>query len=198
MQTDAITAGVPAARTPAWLRPPGGLLMWIVVTLELVTFSLVFVVVAATRAGDPEVFAAGQALLDPRLGLALTVALLTSGWLAAEAVHAVRGGRIPRARRFYAASVAAGLAFVVLKVLDYVTKSQAGLHLGDDFGSMYLLATGFHFAHVLVGLAMLAYVGLRLGRAPFEDEETAVAGTALFWHMCDIAWFFLFPLFYAR
>lgn len=198
MQTDAITAGAPPASTPAWLRPPGGLLMWIVVTLELVTFSLVFVVVAATRAGDPEVFAAGQALLDPRLGLALTVALLTSGWLAAEAVHAVRRGRIPRARHFYAASVAAGLAFVVLKVVDYVTKSQAGLHLGDDFGSMYLLATGFHFAHVLVGLAMLAYVGLRLGRAPFEDEETAVAGTALFWHMCDLAWFFLFPLFYAR
>lgn len=197
MQTDAITAGAPPA-PPSWLRPPGGLLMWIVVTLELVTFSLVFVVVAAARAGDPEVFAAGQALLDPWHGLALTVALLTSGWLAAEAVHAVRGGRIPRARRYYAASVAAGLVFVVLKVVDYAAKSQAGLRLSDDFGSVYLLSTGFHFAHVLVGLAMLTYVGARLGRARFEDEETAVAGTALFWHMCDLAWFFLFPLFYAR
>ncbi len=51
---------------------------------------------------------------------------------------------------------------------------------------------------MLVGLSMLVYVATRIGRAKFEDDETAVAGTALFWHMCDLAWFFLFPLFYAR
>lgn len=172
--------------------------MWIVVGLELVTFSLVFVAVGLTRAGDAGVFAAGQALLDPWHGLALTIALLTSGWLAAEAVHAFRDAKIRRARRYYVASIGAGLAFVVLKIVDYVEKSRAGLSLSDDFGSVYLLATGFHFAHVLAGLSMLVYVATRIGRAKFEDDETAVAGTALFWHMCDLAWFFLFPLFYAR
>ena len=55
-----------------------------------------------------------------------------------------------------------------------------------------------HLVHVLIGLGMLLFVATRLGRKPFEDEETAVAGTALFWHMCDIAWLFLFPLFYVR
>ncbi|HEY8431439.1 MAG TPA: cytochrome c oxidase subunit 3 [Sandaracinaceae bacterium] len=186
------------ATTRALLAPPGGILMWIVVGLELLTFALVFVAVGLFRAGDPGAFAAGQARLDPRHGLALTVVLLTSGWLAAEAVHCVRAGRIARARRWYAGSIALGLAFVGLKIEDYVAKASAGLRLSDDFGSAYLLATGFHFAHVLVGLTMLVYVAARIGRARFEDSETAVAGTALFWHMCDVAWFFLFPLFYAR
>ena len=179
------------------VEPPGGLLMWIVVALELLTFSMVFIVVANFRVGEADAFAAGQALLDVRMGLAQTVALLTSGWLVAEAVHAYRRDRIPRARRFYAAGIVAGLAFVVLKVVDYAGKAAMGVGLSDPFGTAYVLATGFHFVHVLVGLTMLVYAATRIGRKPFEDEETAVAGTALFWHMCDIAWFFLFPLFYA-
>lgn len=188
----------PASNTRSLFDPPGGLLMWIVVTIELVTFGIIFVMIASFRAGDPEVFAEAQRALSPRFGLALTLTLLTSGWLVAEAVHAQRADRVPLARRYYAGGIAVGFAFVGLKVFDYVDKAGAGIGLGSDFGSAYILATGFHFLHVLVGLAMLLYVFTRLGRKPFEDEETAVAGTALFWHMCDIAWLFLFPLFYVR
>ena len=195
--SEAPSREVERAPTRSLVEPPGGLLMWIVVALELVTFSMVFVVVANFRLGEPEAFAAGQALLDLRMGAAQTVALLTSGWLVAEAVHAYRKDRIPRARRYYAAGIAAGLAFVVLKIVDYAGKAELGVGLSDAFGTAYVLATGFHFLHVLVGLTMLIYAATRIGRKRFEDEETAVAGTALFWHMCDIAWFFLFPLFYA-
>ncbi len=175
--------------------PPGGVLMWIVVSLELVTFSIVFVMIGSLRSEQPALFASGQRLLDPAFGLALTLMLLTSGWLIAEAVHAVRAHRIGRARAYYSFGILFGVAFVAMKVFDFVGKGGA-LSLGDDFGAAYLLATGFHFAHVLVGLAMLTYVALKLGRRPFDDEETAVAGTGLFWHMCDLAWLFLFPLFF--
>jgi nitric oxide reductase NorE protein len=174
--------------------PPGGVLLWIVVTLELVTFGMVFFLLAMFRANSPEVFQEGQRLLDPRFGLVLTLTLLTSGWLVAEAVHAYRGEQLVRARRFYAAGIAVGLGFVVLKVYDFAVKTGAGMSLSDDFGAAYLLSSAFHLAHVLVGLGMLASVALRVGREPFEDDETAIAGTALFWHMCDIAWLFLFPL----
>jgi nitric oxide reductase NorE protein len=170
------------------------MLMWIVVTLELVTFAMVFFLIAAFRASSPEVFRQGQQLLDARFGLVLTLTLLTSGWLVAEAVHAFRAGRLERARRFYAVGIVVGLGFVGLKVHDFSVKMGAGMSLSDDFGAAYLLSSAFHLAHVLVGLGMLASVALRVGREPFEDDETAIAGTALFWHMCDIAWLFLFPL----
>lgn len=181
------------------LSPPGGLLMWIVVALELFAFAMVFGVIAHLRATQPAVFIEGQRALSPMHGVALTVVLVTSGWLAAEAVSAVRGGRLTAARRYYAGAVASGLAFVVIKVVDYAEKARAGLSLGrTDFWDAYFLGTGFHFVHVLLGLVLLSYVGLRVGRTKFEDEETTVAGTALFWHMCDVAWFFLFPLLYVR
>lgn len=181
------------------LEPPGGALMWIIVSLELVTFCIVFVLLALLRAGQPVLFRQGQGALDPMQGLVLTLTLVTSGWFAAEAVHACRAQRFSRARAYYGAAIAGGLLFVGLKLRDYAALVSQGHRLGsDDFWDAYFLSTGFHLAHVLVGLVLLIAVGSRVGRTRFEDEETAIAGTALFWHMCDLAWFFLFPLFFAR
>jgi len=181
------------------LDPPGGLLMWMVFALEIFAFAMLFVGVAYLRRTQPALFHAGQAALDARMGLALTLALVTSGWLTAEGVHAFRASRFERARRFYGGAVLMGLVFVGLKISEYTSKSSAGYGLGvNDFWDLYFLATGFHFIHVLVGLGLIAYVGARVGKTTFEDPETTVGGTALFWHMCDLAWFFLFPLFFAR
>lgn len=194
--THSIPAPVPA---PALASPPGGLLLWIIVALELGTFAMVLGAIAYLRGADSAAFRAGQALLDPRVGAALTAALVTSGWLAAEGVHAYRAGQLTRTRRYFGGAVLAGAAFAALKVYEYVGKARTGLGLGaGDFWDLYFLGTGFHFVHVLIGLGLLSAVGLRAGRTSFDDPETAVAGTALFWHMCDLVWFFLFPLFFVR
>jgi len=174
------------------------MLMWIVFVLELITFSIIFVMLGSFRSGDAATFEAGQRALDPSFGLMLTLTLLTSGWLVAEGVHAYRVDSVVHARRYFAAGIAIGLGFIGLKVFDFASKSAAGLGLNGDFGAAYFLATGFHLLHVVIGLIMLVWVAVRMGRKPFEDAETSVAGTALFWHMCDIAWLFLFPLFYVR
>jgi len=190
VETPATLRPPAADRRPAIDDPPGGLLFWIVVALELAAFAIIFLAVAHLRRSQGDVFRAGQAALDGRVGLALTLALVTSGWLAAEGVHAFRAGRIGRARAFHGGAVTAGLAFVALKVADYVAKGRAGAGLGvNDFWDYYLLATGFHFAHVLVGLAMLALacvkatlVGLsymELHRAHPAHRAGFVAGAAL-------------------
>jgi len=193
-----------AARTTRALDdPPGGILMWIVVGLELAAFGVLFLLIGWMRLEDPGAFSDGARQLDPATGLRLTLALLTSGWLVAEAVGAYRAKKLALARRFYVGAIATGLVFVGLKIHDTAAKIGAGHGLGSsDFWDAYLLGTGFHFLHVMVGLGLLISVAPRIRPgspgARFEDEETAIAGTALFWHMCDVAWFFLFPLFYVR
>lgn len=192
------TPGASSSRR-ALADPPGGVLLWLVVGLELVTFAMVFALIAHLRASAPADFAAGQAALDSRFGLALTLLLVTSGALAAQAVHRHRQGDAAAARRLFLGAGAVGLGFAGVKLLDYAKHLAEGHGLGaSDFWDAYLLATGFHFLHVLVGLALLFFVAARVGRARFSDEETAVVGSALFWHLCDVAWFFLFPLFFAR
>lgn len=177
--------------------PPGGVLLWLIVSLELVTFAIVYALVASLRHAEPQRFAEGQAALSQGLGLALTLLLVTSGALAAQGVHRFRQGRLDDTRRWFLGAAALGAVFLGVKGFDFTAHLGAGHRLGAaDFWDAYLLATGFHFVHVVVGVGLLLFVSLR--RAAFDDVETAYAGTALFWHLCDVVWFFLFPLFFVR
>lgn len=179
-------------------EPPGGVLMWLIVGLELLTFGIVYVMLALLRTGSPALFRAGQDALSPVLGVGFTVLLVTSGFFAAEAVHATRGSHFVRARWLFGAAIASGLAFVTLKVHDGAAHLAAGQRLGtNDFWDAYFLSAGFHLVHVLVGLVLLTVVGLRAGR-PRGPEVESVAAAALFWHLCDLAWFFLSPLLYVK
>ncbi len=177
-------------------EPPGGVLMWLIVGLELLTFGIVFVMLALLRVGSPALFREGQAALSSGLGVGFTLILVTSGYFAAEAVHATRAGHFSRARLLFVAAIGSGFGFVALKLHDGAAHLAAGHQLGtNDFWDAYFLSTGFHLLHVLVGLLLLTLAHRRVGRA---GEVESVAAAALFWHLCDLAWFFLFPLLYVK
>ncbi|MCA9614916.1 MAG: cytochrome c oxidase subunit 3 [Polyangiales bacterium] len=172
------------------------MLFWVVVATELLAFGVFFGFVAHVRASEPEVFEAGRALVNAHEGLVLAAVLLTSGWFVAEAVHACRRDQLRLARVHYTLALVAGGIFVGLKLHGYAALGPNARLGVSTYWDVFLLGTGFHFIHVLLGLGMLGRTAWRLGRRPFEDAEGAIAGTALFWHMCDLAWFFLFPLLY--
>lgn len=179
--------------------PPGGVLAWIVIAVELATFALGFGWIAVARRADPAGFAAMQAELDLRFGLLLTAVLVTSGALAARGVERYRAGHAEGARRWFVAAGLVGIVFLGLKGADWAHLLGAGHALGtSDAWDLYLLSTGLHAAHVVVGVGLLLGVAARAGRVTFEDEETAVVGSVAFWHLCDVIWFFLFPLLFAR
>ncbi|MBK7073413.1 MAG: cytochrome c oxidase subunit 3 [Myxococcales bacterium] len=186
--------------TPAPSRPlsdpPGGVLMWLIVTIELVTFAIIGGALAYLRRDQPAVFHAGQAALSPIVGLGYTLLLVTSGWLAAEAVAALRRERRARARGLLLAAIAFGLGFVGLKLHDGAGLIAAGHDLGsDDFWTGYFFATGFHLVHVAVGVLLLAVGAARTRRGDADDAEV-VEALVLFWHMCDVAWFILLAVLY--
>jgi nitric oxide reductase NorE protein len=52
-----------------------------------------------------------------------------------------------------------------------------------------MLLTGFHAAHVLAGIILLAVVGA-------IARPRAVETGAAFWHMVDLVWVLLFPVVY--
>ena len=68
--------------------------------------------------------------------------------------------------------------------------------LGRFFG-VYFFLTGLHGVHVLIGIGVIGWVLMRAGRGEFgPDNFTAVDLTALYWHLVDLVWIFLFPLLY--
>lgn len=63
--------------------------------------------------------------------------------------------------------------------------------------SFYFIMTGIHGSHVLIGMGLITWCILRARKDEFgPGYYTPVEGTALFWHLVDLVWIYLFPLLY--
>ncbi|WP_095111222.1 cytochrome c oxidase subunit 3 [Pseudomonas sp. Irchel 3E20] len=179
------------ARTPGTL--PGDLAMWFFILAELSVFALLILTFAGAQALDRPLFSASRALLDRSTGLALTLSLLTAGLLAAMAQHWVRQGRARRASAALLLALLLASVYVGLKLGEYQHLAAAGLGLEHNrFFTLYWILTGFHFLHVLLGMAILAWLSRRCWRHAYGGMESGV----LYWHMVDLVWVVLFPLVY--
>ena len=169
---------------------PGNPLMWVLILSEMLVFAAAFGLYAWMRAADQSLFDASQQQLDPIVGGLNTMVLLTSGRFAALATRAIAQGQVRRSRQWLLLTMGLGLLFGAIKLAEYASKFGAGLTPETNtFFSFYYLLTGFHFAHVLFGLGILALV---TWRTTLANVETAAA----FWHMVDLIWILLYPLIY--
>lgn len=188
----------PSGTGAGLFEPPGGILVWIVAFVELLTFLLGLGAFLVQKRGDPELFRAGQALLSQPLALANTLLLLTGGWFMANAIVTLRAGRGAAAGRWIGGAALTGLGFLVLKGVEYADKLGHGFNLGHDaFFTLYWMITGFHFLHVVVAVILLVAVGfgVRRGRYTAAGHED-VASVAVFWHLCDLIWLVILPVVY--
>lgn len=93
--------------------------------------------------------------------------------------------------------LAAGVAAGSHPEVTYAQLSSADRQNVFTFFSIYFMMTGLHGVHVLVGMALIAWVYLRAGRGEFGPKFfTPVDLVGLYWHLVDLIWIFLFPLLY--
>jgi cytochrome c oxidase subunit 3 len=65
------------------------------------------------------------------------------------------------------------------------------------FFAIYFVMTGLHAVHVLIGMSILTWVLIKNIRGDFSKEYfTHVDLGALYWHLVDLVWIYLFPLLY--
>ncbi len=169
---------------------PGNPLIWVLIISELLVFGAFFLGYIVARALDPQMFNDSQLQLDRLLGGLNTMVLVTSGYLAAQAVRLRAEDKIGASRRWLAGAMGIGSVFLIIKAIEYGDKIEQGIGLETNtFFTLFFLMTGFHMLHVVLGLIILAIVGVHNS---LENMET---GTA-FWHMVDLIWIILYPLVY--
>lgn len=167
---------------------PGNPMMWILILGEMLVFAILLAGFSIARALHPAEFAASQAHLHPLLAGLATITLVTSGWLAARALHCVRRGESGRPQ--LVAAMLIGSGFLILKGIEYGREFAAGIGIETDtFFTLYFLITGFHALHVVMGIIVLAIVAWQ------NSAENIETGTA-FWHMVDLVWILIFPTLY--
>jgi cytochrome c oxidase subunit 3 len=124
-----------------------------------------------------------------------TLLLVASSGTMQSAVRSARVGDRSRILRRLGLTLLLGGIFIVIQGYEFATNGF-GLDAGI-FGSTFYILTGFHGAHVLAGLALIAIVANRARRGLISaDRHTAVEATSYYWHFVDVVWLFLFSTLY--
>ncbi len=124
--------------------------------------------------------------------------LLMSSVTMVLALAAIQRGDHRGLRVWLLATALLGSVFVGGQVYEFTTFVREGLKLSSNlFGSSFFMLTGFHGAHVSVGILMLlSLVGLSLtGRLP-RERSLNVELIGLYWHFVDIVWIVIFTVVY--
>jgi cytochrome c oxidase subunit III len=182
--------------------------MWLFLFTELLLFGGLFLLYAVYLKRYPHEFAAGGTQLNWKLGSANTLILLTSSLCAAMAVTAVQRNELRRAIMLLVATISCAAGFMIIKYVEWSAKIGHGVYPGSEhlkagppgesiFFSLYFISTGIHGLHVLIGAALLGWIAVKVKGGEVNAENyVLLENGALYWHLVDLIWIFIFPLYY--
>lgn len=133
----------------------------------------------------------------PELALVLpnTIILLASSGTMWWAESGIRAGSQLRLRLGMLGTLLLGLVFLVIQGIEY---SRKGFALqANAYSSLFFTITGFHGAHVFVGLLFNIVVQIRAWLGHFTaNRHLAVTNAAMYWHFVDVVWLVVFTSLY--
>lgn len=130
-----------------------------------------------------------------RMSLPNTVLLLASSVAVWWGEQGTKKGRRRQQVGGLVAGFLMGVAFVVVQSFEWKAKSF-GLDT-SPYGSLFFTVTGFHMAHVVVGLlALLAVIAWSIIGYFGPVRSSPVSVAAIYWHFVDAVWLTVFFTFY--
>ncbi|MEX1011446.1 MAG: cytochrome c oxidase subunit 3 family protein [Balneolaceae bacterium] len=184
--------------------------MWIFLVTEILFFGGLFVAYIVYRSWYPELYILASDHLDVWLGAINTTVLIGSSLTVALAIRCAQTNYTRGIIINLCVTIALACVFMVIKYFEYSEKFELGILPGahytyegiahekaNIFYSIYYMMTGLHGVHVIVGIGLMVWLVIRANKGHFSSEYyTPVEITGLYWHLVDIIWIFLFPLFY--
>jgi cytochrome c oxidase subunit III len=183
--------------------------MWLFLATEILLFGVMFCSFALYRSIYLEIFHAASQHLNKIIGAINTIVLLFSSYMAALAVNDAKKGNNEAVTKKLWITIGCGFLFLAIKSYEYYDKWQHKLfplhpefaenfaHYKSFFG-LYFSMSGIHALHVIIGMFVLWYYGARKSAQGRFSERyyTPVELGALYWHLVDLIWIYLFPLLY--
>jgi cytochrome c oxidase subunit 3 len=181
--------------------------LWVFMANEILFFGGFFAAYAHGRSAHPELFAEGSRHLDLMRGAIESGVLLLGSYAAIVALEMMRNNRRHMTSLLLTVTAVTGVLFLGLHFNEYVNEVHEHVVPGFGFGEpdkrlqlfffLYYVMTGFHALHVAVGVGLLVWLLRALHRGKWSAQHhPAIELTALYWHLVDIVWIFLFAMFY--
>lgn len=184
--------------------------MWLFLGSELLLFAGLFGLYTAYRTRYPVEFAEAVHHNPLWIGTTNVVILIISSFTMAWAVHSFRRGLRGTTLWSLAITMVCGAMFLVFKGIEYGIHFHEGVfpgqyyayrelptHGAQLFFTLYYFMTGLHALHMIGGLVLIAWITTRVARQKLTPAyPVALALGALYWHLVDSIWIFLWPMFY--
>ncbi len=184
--------------------------MWAFLATEIVLFGALFCAYSFYRFAYPQGFALASKHTDVLLGTIETGVLLTSSLTMALAIRATRIADRRATVWLLIATAVLGAAFLGIHATEYVHEwheqlvpgknfeaSLRGVRGSELFFAMYYVMTGLHGLHVTIGVGVIIALAVMSAKSRFTPQYyTPLELGGLYWHLVDIVWIFLYPLFY--
>jgi len=182
--------------------------MWLFIFTELLLFGGLFLVYSIFRTDYPKNFHEASLELNVTIGAINTIALLFSSMTIAMALTAIQRRETKRTLLLIGVTILMALVFLVNKYFEWGHKFEHGLYPGSDlmalldrghllYFSLYFFMTGLHAFHIIVGMILLTICLIKVKKGTINDDQfVLLENSALYWHLVDLIWIFLFPLLY--
>lgn len=182
--------------------------MWLFLFTEVLLFGGLFILYAGYRFAYSDGFVAAAVEMNTFIGAVNTLILLTSSLTVALSIAALQKGQKRLTMNLLWFTIICGFAFLVNKYFEWSHEIHNGIYPKgpalDDMSQgeviyfgLYYTMTGLHGLHVIIGMIFIGFVMNFIKRdiitaTNFQKLENA----GLYWHLVDLIWIFLFPLFY--
>jgi cytochrome c oxidase subunit 3 len=182
--------------------------MWLFLYTEVILFSGLFILYAMSLAKHPEQFSEASHKLNIYFGSINTLVLLTSSLTIALAVSAIQMGRVKQTINLCWVTIVLAIVFLINKYFEWSAEIGHGIYPGSEhlaemgpgittFFNLYYFTAGLHGLHVLIGGTLIGVVAVMTAKGKVTSERyTLLENSALYWHLVDLVWIFLFPLYY--
>jgi cytochrome c oxidase subunit 3/cytochrome o ubiquinol oxidase subunit 3 len=179
------------------VRPIRKTAMWVFLGSECVFFGAMistFLLYRNTTNDGPN----AADLFDIPFTSASSFVLLMSSLTMVLAHNAFEHKDMRQTRVWLTATALLGATFLAGQIFEFTEFVHEGLTLSTSpFGSAFFMLTGFHGAHVAVGVLMLmAMVVISLNGKLYDDRGLNVELVGLYWHFVDIVWIVIFTVVY--
>ena len=182
--------------------------MWLFLFTELFLFGGLFIVYAVMRSKYAHDFHHAALELNAFIGATNTVVLLVSSMTVAMSLTAIQQNKPNRAIGLIFITLILAGVFMVNKYFEWGHKFEIHLYPGSEamkslppgeimFFGLYYMMTGLHALHVIIGGILLTIIMFKIDAGKINSQHFLLQENgALYWHLVDLIWIFLFPLLY--
>ena len=182
--------------------------MWLFLFTEILLFGGIFLLYSVYRSIHPQDFHTAASGLGTAIGAINTIILITSSLTMAISILATQKGNKNLSITFLFLTILLGIAFLTNKYFEWGEKFQHGIYPGSPellkytsgkilFYGLYFMTTGLHGLHVLAGIILLTVMLFWVINGRINNKDyIRLENSGLYWHLVDIIWIFIFPLFY--